>query len=138
MSAVVFTDAQRASIRWYLGWSARFHQSDSGLEQAMSAIDQETDGATNPLIVAQLTALDGIRDAIAAAYTRLKALEVGSIKLSGPGEIGMLRSEGRRLSGALAATLDVPTRHDVWSGMGNKSSYGPNGSGGGGNTYRHG
>jgi hypothetical protein len=132
-----FTAVERAKIRWYLGWSARFHQADSRLEQAMNAVDMETTDATHDLITAQLTAMDAIGTKITQAYDRLKALKVGSIDLPGHGEIGMLRSEGRRLGGQLAAALGVETRPDVWSGTGNKSFAGWNGLEGG-NTFRHG
>lgn len=135
--ATPFTTVQRAKIRWYLGWSARFHQADSRLEQAMNAVDQEVDDSSHDLIVANITALDAIGTKMTAAYDRLKALKVGSIDLPGAGEIGMLRSEGRRLGGQIAACLGVETRHDVWSGSGNKSFAGWNGLEGG-NTFRHG
>ena len=132
-----FTPTERAKVRWYLGWSARFHQMDSRLEQAMNAVDMEPTDDTRNLIVANLTAMDGLNTRIVDAYNRLKALKVGSIDLPSHGEIGMLRSEGRRLGGQVAAALGVETRHDVWSGSGNKSFAGPNGPEGG-NTFRHG
>lgn len=132
-----FTNAQRAKIRWYLGWSARFHQTDSRLEQAMNAVDMEVDDSSYDLIVANLAAMDAISTKLTQAYDRLKALKVGSIDLPGAGEIGMLRSEGRRLGGQLAACFGVETRHDVWSGSGNKSFAGWNGLEGG-NAFRQG
>lgn len=135
--ATPFTTVQRAKVRWYLGWSSRFFQSDSRLEQAMNAVDNETEDATRDLIIANLTALDDLNTRIVDAYGRLKALKVGSIDLPSHGEIGMLRSEGRRLGGQIAATLGVETRHDVWSGSGNKSFAGPGGLYEG-NTFRHG
>jgi len=103
----------------------------------MNAVDSEATDATYDLIVANLTAMDTLNTGIVDAYGRLKALRVGSIDLSGPGEIGMLRSEGRRLGGQVAATLGVETRHDVWSGSGNKSFAGHGGLDGG-NQYRQG
>lgn len=135
--ATPFTAVERAKIRWYLGWSARFHQTDSRLEQAMNAVDQEATDATRDLIIASITAMDAMNTRIVTAYDRLKALKVGSIDLPGHAEIGMLRSEGRRLGGGVAATLGVETRHDVWSGTGNKSFAGHNGLEGG-NQIRHG
>jgi hypothetical protein len=132
-----FTPAERAKIRWYLGWTARFAQVDTRLEQAMSAVDMEATDATRDLIIANITAMDAIAARMTAAYDRLKALKVGSIDLPGPGELGMLRSEGRRLGGAVAAALGVGTKHDIWSGAGNKNFAGWNGSEGG-NTFRHG
>ncbi len=135
--ATPFTAAQRAKVRWYLGWSARFHQMDSRLEQAMNAVDSEVDDSSHDLVLLNLTAMDDLNSRIVSAYNRLKALKVGSIDLPSHGEIGMLRSEGRRLGGQVAALFGVETRHDVWSGSGNKSFAGPNGLEGG-NTIRHG
>lgn len=133
-----FTNAERAKIRMYLGWSARFHQSDSRLEQAMNAVDQEVDNSSRDLIIGHITSLDSIQTRITAAYDRLKALKVGSIDLPAEKEIGMLRSEGRRIGGIVASIFGVETRHDVWAGAGNKGFAGHDGPGGGGNVMRHG
>lgn len=136
--ATPFTSNDRARIRWYLGWSARFHQMDSRLEQAMNAVDMEPTDDTKALITGNLAQMDTLMNTtIPAAYNRLKALKVGSIDLPAHKEIAMLRSEGRRLGGQIAACLGVETRHDVWSGAGNKSFAGPNGLEGG-NEFRHG
>lgn len=133
-----FTNAERAKIRMYVGWSARFHQSDSRLEQAMSAVDQEVDNSSRDLIIGHITALDAISTRITAAYDRLKALKVGSIDLPAEKEIGMLRSEGRRIGGIVASIFGVETRHDVWAGTGNKGFAGHDGPSEGGNVMRHG
>lgn len=136
--ATPFTTNDRARIRWYLGWSARFHQFDSRLEQAMNAVDDEPTDDTHTLILNTLSAMDTLMNTtIPDAYNRLKALKVGDIDLPSHGEIMMLRSEGRRLGGQIAACLGVETRHDVWSGVGNKSFAGFGGPEGG-NVFRHG
>lgn len=111
---MAFTEAQRVKIRFYLGWSARFHQFDSRLEQAMNAVDADGSGETELQVEAVLTSLDAVTASLTAAHDRLKALAVGSIKLSGNGEINALRSEGRRHAGSLASTLGVEVRHDVF------------------------
>jgi hypothetical protein len=137
--ATLWTDVQKASIRLYLGWSARFHQSDSRLEQAMSAIEGETTDATHDRIVTMLTSLDDIQERIVDALGRIKAMRVGSIDLPGPMEMGMLRSEGRRFAGQLAATLGVAVRHDVFSGTGPHDFASFDGmSGGSGNEMKQG
>lgn len=133
-----FTDTQRANIRLYLGWSARFHQTDSRLEQAMSAVDMESSGATNTICVALLASLADIEAKLLDAHNRLKAMQVGSITLPGKNELGLLRSEGRRFAGKLAATLGVEVRHDVFSGSGPREFASADGNVGGGNFYRHG
>jgi len=129
-------EAQKVSIRFYLGWSARFHQFDSRLEQAMSAIDTLPD--TQTLIEAILVDLGDISTKIKEAYNRLKAMKVSSIDLPGPGEIGMFRSEGRRFVGQLAATLGVEVRQDVF-GSGSYHYFASSGGlVGGGNSFPHG
>lgn len=115
---MALTSAQRMLTRLYLGWSERFHQTDTRLEQAMNAIDspQNTDALAQ--LQAYLTTLADIDARLTDALCRLRALEVGSIKLPGPMEIGMLRSQGRMYAGRIASILGVEIRHDVFSGGG--------------------
>jgi hypothetical protein len=107
---------QRAQVRLYCGWSARFWQMDSRLEQAMNALASNAEEET--IVTDLLTQLVAHDARFTAAYTRLKALAVGKITLPGHGELMALRSEGRRFSGRLASILGVAIRHDVWSGRG--------------------
>ena len=95
---MAFTEAQRVKVRMYLGWSARFWQMDSRLEQAMNAVDDKAD--TVSYCQGLLTSLEEVDTAITGCYTRLKALKVGAIELSGHGEMAALRSEvaGLRVS----------------------------------------
>lgn len=137
--ATAFTSGERAKIRLYLGWSARFHQGDSRLEQAMNAIDSEPDDSTHDLITGILTSIGEIQTAIQGALGRIKALKVGSIDLPGPMEIGMLRSEGTRFVGQLGATLGVEVRHNFFRASptrGFASWDGP--TSGSGNEIKHG
>jgi hypothetical protein len=113
--ATPFTSAQKAAIRLALGWSARFHQMDSGLEQAMSAIEGESDDSTHDQVVALLTTITDIETRLTDAYGRLKAKKVGSIDLPGAQEVSTLRSEGRRAVGKLARILSVEVRGDPFS-----------------------
>ena len=138
MSATPWTSAQKAKIRLFLGWSARFHQYDSRLEQAMSAIEGESDDSTHDLIVGFLASLDDIQTRLTSAYSRIKAMKVGSIDLPGAMEMGLLKAEGRRFVGQLAATLGVEVRHDVF-GSGRFNSFaGFDGLSGGGNEIKQG
>lgn len=129
------TAGQRANVRLYTGWPARFHQTDSRLEQAMNAIDTlgNSDDPTFTDLVALLAALADIDTRLTAAYPRIKALKLGSIDLPGTMEIGLLRSEGRRLAGRLASIMGVEIRHDVFSGNGPRSYATSSGPSGGGN-----
>jgi len=110
---MALTDVQRADVRFFLGWSARFHQFDSRLEQAMNAISTEPEAET--LVLGEIAACKDIDTKLTAAHARLKALKVGSIGLSGPGEIQALRKEGKRHTTRMAAIFGVERRIDVFS-----------------------
>lgn len=111
---MALTDTQKAEIRRALGWSARFHQFDSRLEQAMSAIATEpehelqiTDTLANHGILANIAS---IQTELTAAHARLKADKVGSILLRKE-ELRQLRQEGDRWVKDLARLLGVETRN---------------------------
>lgn len=118
---MALTDAERAKIRLYLGWSSRFFASDSALEQALNAID----GLPEALALIQnaidgsppglLAALEDVDAKLVASHSRLKASVVGSITLN-QGELAELRREGKRLTSRLATLLGVEVVRDVWSG----------------------
>ncbi len=137
--ATPFTDVEKANIRLYMGWSARFHQGDSRLEQAMSAIAGESSDATHDLVTGLLTTIEDIDTRITSSYNRMKANKVGSIDLPGAQELGLLRSEGRRFVGRLASILGIETRHDVFSGSTPRGGHDVGGGlSGGGNEMKHG
>lgn len=126
MAHAALTDAQRAQIRFYLGWPSRFHQIDSGLEQAMSAIDMGDD-ESYAVITRAFTHTDGpgllasLKDVDAKLLTADDSLEVeqvGTIKLNLRDKVALLRSKGRQFAGRLAALLSVELRHDVFAGRG--------------------
>lgn len=110
---MAFSEAQRAKIRLYMGWPARFFQEESALEQSMNAVESEVD--TYNEIVVILTRLDDIDTRITACYTRLKAMQVGAIKLPGQLELGALRSEGMRVASHLASILGIEIRNNYWT-----------------------
>ena len=116
----MLSPAQRESVRFYLGWSARFHQIDSALEQALSAVgfDPETEARiTNPISGTPpglLSLLEDVDAKLLGGHGRLKASQVGSITLNAA-EIDQLRGEGRRHAARLAAVLGVVVRVDVFS-----------------------
>lgn len=111
---MALTEDQKFQIRLYLGWSERFHQFDSGLEQAMAALETRPSAEAGVIVI--LGELARIDTAIVNAEARLKALKVGSIELTGGGEIGMLRDRGRQNVGRLSTVLGVEVRNDVFSG----------------------
>jgi hypothetical protein len=123
--------SERAKIRFYLGWSARFHQTDSALEQAMNAVDvgdDETYGiitrpAGDPLGTGLLASCVDIDTKLLATDDELEVRAVGTIQLDVMQKVGTLRSNGRKFAGRLAALLGVPVRHDVFSGVGPRGPF---------------
>lgn len=110
---MAFTDDEQAQIRMYLGWSARYMQTDDALRRAYDSVGTLASDAA--LIQAGLTEVARIDAAIEAAERRIKAEAVGPIKLNG-GEIEQLRDRGRQAVGRMARTLGVEVRGDAFSG----------------------
>lgn len=112
---MALTAQQRADIRTFCGWSARFLQTDSALERAMNAIDGVTEVETQ--VTTLVTKCKDIETRVTAALDNLDAVKVGSIELNGA-QIGQLRREGRRYASQICAILGVEKRHDVFSASG--------------------
>lgn len=106
-----FTDTEKARVRMYLGWSARFGQTDGALERAMAAIEQQA--ADLALAREHLAELARIDAAITACESRLKAHTVGAIELNA-GELSQLRSRGEERVGRLATLMGVETRNNAF------------------------
>jgi len=128
---------QKAQVRLYLGWSARFFQFDSRLEQAMSAVATEpehelqiTDTLVNNGLLASVS---DILTKLTDSHKRLKATKVGSIDLPGFGEIQALRMEGKRHVKTLGSILGVEVRNDIFSSARSTSFASHGGMSGGGN-----
>jgi len=133
---VALTEEQKLDVRMYLGWSERFHQFDSELEQAIAAL--ETLPAAETRIVELVAECQRIDASITAAEARLKALKVGSIELTGGGEIEMLRGRGRQAVGRMASLLGVEVRHDAFAAHAPRARATRTGMVGGGNRQLHG
>jgi hypothetical protein len=132
---MALTEDQKFQLRLYLGWSERFHQFDSGLEQAMSAL--ETRASAEAGVISMLVECVRIDTALIAAEKRLKASEMGPITLNG-GEIEQLRDRGRQFVGRIASILGVEVRNDVFSGGPPSARATADGMAGGGNRQMHG
>lgn len=108
---------QRMQVRLYLGWSERFHQTDSRLEQALNALDGPQSVDAEAYVVDTLCKLQNIDSRLTDALSRLSVVKIDNIEIS-QREIPMIRNEGRRLAGRIASLLGVEVRHDVFSGGG--------------------
>ncbi len=133
---MALTATQQAKVRYYLGWSARFHQTDSRLEMALSALSTEPESET--LVITALGKCEDIDTRLEDAYGRIKAAKVGSIDLPGHKEVETLCIQGRRWVGRIAATLGVEVRQDVFSGSLPRGFAGFDGMSQGGNYGLHG
>lgn len=131
----VLTDEEKAIIRMYMGWSARFAQTDTGLERAMSAINSLP--ADLALLRVHLVELARIDTAITSCEARFKADQVGSITLS-QSELPRLRSRGMERIGRMATLLGVEVRDNAFSPDMPRWRGGPLGPSGGGNFQQQG
>lgn len=109
---MALTEAQKLDLRMYLGWSDRFHQFDSELEQAIAAMEARP--ATEAKVLTLLTECTRVDTLIQGAEGRLKASVVGSIELNA-GEIDRLRERGRTAVKRIATVLGVDVREDAFS-----------------------
>ncbi len=110
---MALTDTQKAEIRDFLGWPARFHDRDDRLENAFTALADLPDDETR--IIALLNKAKDIETRITDALGRIKASAVGSITLN-QAEILQLKSEGRRAVNRIAAILYVPVKANAFGG----------------------
>lgn len=108
---MALTLTQAAQVRHYLGIPDGLEVWVS-FEGQLAAISAEN----QTIIVGLLASLAAIDAQLASAPSRLKALKVGSIELSGFGEIDGLRAEGRRLVGRLCSLFGLTApAFDVFS-----------------------
>lgn len=112
---MAFTGAQKVKIRFYLGWGARYQTASSELEQAIATIENAGDTDSEDFIGELLTSLDSCWSELEASWPRLKAAEVGPIKLALEKEIGLRSREGARLCQALGKYMNVEVIADVFS-----------------------
>ena len=117
---MALSETQKATVRLYCGWQARFLDIESRLEEAMRSLATQPESEaliTNALNVSPpgiLAILADLDTKIRAAYARLQASAVGSITLN-PAEVAVLRMEGRRYVGRLCSILGIPRGEDVFS-----------------------
>lgn len=109
---MAFTETERSQIRFYLGLPDQYRDLNTVLEGQLHG-----DLSPQAEVIARdiLTDLNAVDLALIDARKRLKALEVGSIKLPAGGELMELRSEGRRLCHRLASIFGVEVVEDVYS-----------------------
>jgi hypothetical protein len=110
---MALTSAQRASVRLFMGWPSRWHQTSNELEQSMDALPGSPDDEAT--VVALLPKIADIDTRILAALGCAKVDTAGSVRLKADNGTKMLRSEGRRLVRQLASVLGCPVGTDHFS-----------------------
>lgn len=111
---MALTNAQKVSCRYWLGYSGRFYQVDSALEQAMAAI---ADADLEARIAAVLTELDALDAKRADVRSRAGIRQVDEIVFQDGKAAGLdaIRTEGTMLVGRLAALFGVDVRRNPFS-----------------------
>lgn len=110
---MAFTDTQKAQIRMYLGWGARYLQTDDALRRAYDSVGA-LGGPDQVLVEAQLTECARVDGLLQSAEARIKASKVGPIELNAM-ELDQLRDKGRMAVGRMARIFGVEVRGDAFS-----------------------
>jgi hypothetical protein len=118
---VAWTEADRATLRHYLGFSGIFLQADPRLETALTSVLARTDGGTRPdnstelQIRSWLTQLVHVETRLEELWDEAEALKLDSLGVDSYRAVVLMRSEGRRVVGNIARALATAPRHDVFS-----------------------
>jgi hypothetical protein len=109
-----FTDAEKASIRRYLGFSEAFHQINTMLESMMDDLASRSPAAQTQVIaiLGQLAAVDAKLQH--AALINLNFVSGDGAVFQGPAQIDALQDYGRTLVQHLAITFEVTPRRDYY------------------------
>jgi hypothetical protein len=110
------TSGERVLIRNYLGWSERFHQTDSALEMGMNALDVDTDGLNN--VRDEMDKIAVIETKIQGITDLFKVKQLGTIKIEGAEVLSLFRNLGRSSIARIAITLGVEIRADYFGTTG--------------------
>jgi hypothetical protein len=112
---MALSDSSKAQIRLYLGYSGKYFQIDSVLEQAMNSVAADPDMQT--ILETLIARCQDVDAKLQASDNRQKmqSADQGAIVYRGPVELAALRSQGRMAVGRMAAMLGVECRHDAFS-----------------------
>ena len=110
---MAFSDADKNNIRSFLGYSGRYAQTDSVLEQAMDTIGTDTNAVTE--IQGYITDAQAVHTNLKNLRSQFQVAAVDESRLDLAQGVTLMRQEGRRLCGIIAAKLGVRCRHDYFS-----------------------
>lgn len=109
---MALTGLQRAQVRRFLGWPARFHQTDDRLEQAMNSLANTPDDES--LVIEDLARCQAALTQMDATETTSKAVGVGPIQLRVHYQIAAILKKGELAAKRIASILGVPFVNNVW------------------------
>lgn len=124
-----FTEAERVTIRGYLGYSGLWLQADPRLENAITVVQAIANGGTRPddstevAIRTLLTSLQTIDARLSDLWDQAHARGVDEVRVNPARGAAILRMEGRRLVHRLARHLDTQPRADVFSSTEPEATY---------------
>ena len=103
---MAFSEAQRARVRYYLGWPEVFFRSVDAVGEALDIVGGRP--AAQAIVEELLAKLDALDEEIDTDVVRSsKAVQVGSVKLRGPYQLDAKNARGRELVQRLANILGV-------------------------------
>lgn len=106
----MLTVQQKTKVAHYMGWPA---YSGTVIERALDNLATYPD--REALVVGELVRADSAQSQIdQMVTTTARAVEVGSIKLRGAYQLGILRSVARQAVVAMAAAIGVAPMRDVF------------------------
>ena len=118
---MAWTEAERATIRQYLGYGTLYTQTFSMLEQAISHVQSIADGGARPDSTTE-TLVRGILTKIAACLARIEensgylvAIQVNKIRVDAARAIAVDRQNGRGLVNQLSIALQTAPGADIFS-----------------------
>jgi len=93
---------------------------DVGDDETYSIITRTFTDPSGPGLLASCVDID---TKLLTTDDELEVKKVGTIELVVAEKVALLRSNGRKFAGRLAALLGVPVRHDVFSGQGPRGPF---------------
>lgn len=116
----MFTDAQKALIRRYLGYPDVYRQANPRLEGALDVVGSRSE--TQALVEGDLAALVAIEAKLSGSVLSSAGVrKVDEIEFFERGNLETTRSEGRRICGRMSALFGVPLCADVFGTQGYRS-----------------
>jgi|SRR5579859_6660285 len=109
-----FSDAEKAAIRQYLGFSELFHDLDPRLEGQMNDLGSRAPDAVTR-VQANLTALANIDTRLAGALDNLDLTKAEDIEFLGPKQLEAIRDQGRMLIQQIAITFELKPKRDYYA-----------------------